>query len=70
MDFVMKIRNTIFAIECKSSFSPSLSKGSYNAIEDIAPIHTFIVCPMDIGWQLKQGIEIVSSGELEDKIKH
>lgn len=69
MDFVMKIRNVVFAIECKSSFSPSLSKGSYNAIEDIAPIHTFVVCPIDTGWSMKQGIEVVSLGELEEKIK-
>jgi predicted AAA+ superfamily ATPase len=28
MDFVMKIRNSVFAIECKASHAPVLSKGN------------------------------------------
>lgn len=69
IDFVMKIKNSVIAIECKSSFSPTLSKGNYNAIEDITPIHTLIVCPIENGWSMKQGIEIVSLNEIEEKIK-
>jgi len=69
IDFVMKIRNIVFAIECKSSYSPSLSKGNYNAIEDIAPKKVFVVSPVENGWQMKEGIELVSLSELEEKIK-
>lgn len=69
IDFVMKIRNTVFAIECKSSFSPTLSKGNYNAIEDIAPKNAFVVSPIAKGWQMKEGIDLVSLGELEMKIR-
>ncbi|MDO9261847.1 MAG: DUF4143 domain-containing protein, partial [Flavobacteriaceae bacterium] len=69
IDFVMKIKNTVFAIECKSSFSPILSKGNYNAIEDIAPKRVFVVSPIEKGWQMKAGIELVSLDELEVKIK-
>jgi predicted AAA+ superfamily ATPase len=69
IDFVMTVRNTIFAIECKSSFSPTLSKGNYNAIEDIAPKHVFVVSPIEKGWQMKNGIELVSLDELEMKIR-
>jgi predicted AAA+ superfamily ATPase len=69
IDFVMKIKNTVFAIECKSSFSPTLSKGNYNAIEDIAPKRVFVVSPIEKGWQMKAGIELVSLDELEVKIK-
>jgi len=69
IDFVMKIRNKVFAIECKSSFSPTLSKGNYNAIEDVAPVHTFIVSPIKKGWHMKQGIDVISIDEMEEKIK-
>ena len=65
----MKIRNKVFAIECKSSFSPTLSKGNYNAIEDVAPVHTFIVSPIKKGWHMKQGIDVISIDEMEEKIK-
>lgn len=60
IDFVMKIHNTIFAIECKASYSPTLSKGNYLAIEDIAPKHTFIVTPSLRSWSMKEGIDVVS----------
>ena len=29
VDFVMKVNNAIFAIECKASYAPILSKGNY-----------------------------------------
>jgi len=69
VDFVVKIKNIVFAIECKSNYSPTLSKGNYNAIEDIAPKHVFVVSPIVKGWQMKQGIDLVSLNELYEKIK-
>ena len=68
IDFVMKIYNSVFAIECKASYSPSLSKGNYLAIEDIAPKHSFIVTPSPDGWSMKEKIDIVSLGGLKSKI--
>ena len=68
IDFVMKIKNTIFAIECKASYSPSLSKGNYLAIEDISPKHTFIVTPSPDSWSMKENIDVVSLSELKVKL--
>jgi predicted AAA+ superfamily ATPase len=67
-DFVMKVKNAVFAIECKASYSPVLSKGNYLAFEDISPNHTFIVTPSSAGWPVKEGIDIVSLGGLKSKI--
>lgn len=69
VDFVMTVGNTVFAIECKASFSPTLSKGNYNAFEDIAPKKVFVVSPLKEGWSMKEGIEIVSLSELGVKIQ-
>jgi len=69
IDFVMHLKNIVFAIECKSTYSPTLSKGNYNAIEDIKPNFVFVVSPIKKGWQMKQGIELVSINELEMKIR-
>ncbi len=68
-DFVITLRNTVFAVECKASFSPNLSKGNYNAFEDIAPKHVFVVSPVKEGWPMKPGIDLVSLGEAEEKIR-
>ena len=64
MDIVMKYYDKVIAIECKSTVSPSLSKGNYHAIEDIRPLTTFVVAPVKAGWQLKAEITVVSLDEL------
>ncbi len=68
IDFVMKVRNKVFAIECKASYSPVLSNGNYLAIEDIAPVQTFIVTPSADSWSMKEKIDVVSLGTLKSKI--
>ncbi len=69
MDFVMEYKGNVFAIECKSSVSPSLTKGAFNAIEDINPSETFIVAPVDKGWPVKPNIWVTSLKEIIQKIK-
>ena len=44
-DFVMRINKMIIAFECKSSYSPVLSKGNYLAFKDINPKHILVVTP-------------------------
>jgi predicted AAA+ superfamily ATPase len=69
MDFVLKFGEKIIAIECKTSLSPTLSKGSYNSIEDIMPIKTFVVIPGESGWPMSDEIDVVVLDELLDKIE-
>jgi len=68
VDFVMEIHNQVFAIECKASYSPILSKGNYLAFEDVKPEHTFIVTPSPDSWAMKKGIDVVSLKGLKDGI--
>ncbi|GBU25421.1 hypothetical protein R83H12_02064 [Fibrobacteria bacterium R8-3-H12] len=60
IDFVVKLNGKIFAIECKSSFTSSLSAGNYSAIEDISPERTFVVSPVEDNWSIKKDIDAVS----------
>jgi len=62
-DFVVNIDGNVYAIECKTSFSPVLTKGNYNAFEDIAPKHAFVIIPSGESWPVKPGIDVVSLGE-------
>jgi predicted AAA+ superfamily ATPase len=64
IDFVVRLDNKIFVVECKASFTASLSKGNYLAIEDIAPDHTFVITPSSDSWSIKKGIEVVSLEKL------
>lgn len=67
-DFVMKIRNNIFAIECKASYAPVLSKGNYLAFEDIAPRYTFVITPSPDSWPMKENMDVISLGKIKSKI--
>ena len=58
----------VYAIECKATFSPILSKGNHLAFEDIAPAHTFVVIPSPAGWPLKPGIDVVSLDGLRERL--
>lgn len=68
IDFVVQINHQIIAIECKASYSPSLSKGNYIAIEDIHPEHTFVVTPSSESWPMSKGIDVVSLSGLIEKL--
>jgi predicted AAA+ superfamily ATPase len=68
MDFIVNVNGKVYAIDCKASYNPVLTKGTYQAIEDIAPKHTFVVIPADKGWPLKPGIDVVSLEELLEKL--
>ena len=69
IDFVVNTGRKTYAIECKVSSSPVLSKGNYLAIDDIKPKHTFVVIPSAEGWPLKPGVDVVSLGELLRKLR-
>ncbi len=64
IDILMQLSGKLIAIECKSSMAPTLSRGFYSAIEDVAPIHTFVVAPVSQSYPLKPGISIVSLSDL------
>lgn len=64
IDLIMEYRDRKYAIECKSSLSPDPTKGNILAIEDIQPDRFFISAPVDKGWSLRNGAEIVSLSEL------
>ena len=70
IDFLVKLNNQTIAVECKASFTPSLSKGNYVAIEDIAPDHTYIVTPSPDCWSMKKGIDVIPVERLPLIINH
>ncbi|MDR3243137.1 MAG: ATP-binding protein [Elusimicrobiota bacterium] len=68
IDFIVKIDASIYAIECKASYSPIVSKGIYAAIDDVKPKHTFVVIPSKDSWTMKEGIDIVSLMDLKSRL--
>lgn len=57
-------RDNCQAAECKASKAPSLGRGKYSAINTIKPDHVYVVAPVDKGWPMGKGIDVVSVDEL------
>lgn len=68
IDFILSDGHTTVAVECKASRAPKLSAGNYAAIEDIQPDILFVVAPVEHGYPMKKGIEVLSVPELVSRI--
>lgn len=69
IDFIVSLPKALIAVECKASKSPALSRGSYAAIEDLKPECTLIVSPVEEGYPSAKGIDVVSLGEMVERIQ-
>jgi predicted AAA+ superfamily ATPase len=68
-DFIVRLGQKTFVLECKASYNPSLSKGNYSAFEDINPQHVYIVIPPGPSvqsWPMKSGIDVVTLQDLKN----
>lgn len=63
IDLLLSDNEKHIAVECKASLSPSLSRGTYTAIEDLRPLKTLIVSPVGQGYPIGNNIEVVSLSE-------
>jgi predicted AAA+ superfamily ATPase len=68
IDFVVSAGASVCAVECKASLSPTLSRGNHAAIEDVAPMRTLIAAPVEEGWPVADGIEVVSLAGLTNAL--
>jgi predicted AAA+ superfamily ATPase len=64
IDFLIRLKSKLFAVECKAGYSPTLSKGNHQSISDTKPDHCYVVFPGASGWSMKKGIDVVSLSEL------
>jgi predicted AAA+ superfamily ATPase len=67
LDFIVSNGQKNLAIECKASLSPSLSRGTYIAIEDVKPVKTLVVSPVEKGYPFAKEINVVTlAGMIEN----
>lgn len=64
VDFVMSYKGDLYAFECKASTSPSLTKGNFQAFDDINAKKSFIVAPISERWIMKPTIEVIALKDL------
>jgi uncharacterized protein len=69
IDIILDYGEKRIAVECKAGMSPKLSTGTFIAIEDVQPLICLVVAPVEKGWPMKEGIEVVSISEAVQKIR-
>ncbi|MDR2180611.1 MAG: ATP-binding protein [Synergistaceae bacterium] len=60
MDFVVENGPCVYAVECKASPAPKLTKGTYAAIQDIRPKWTYVAMPGEGRWPFSKGVDAIS----------
>ena len=69
MDLVLQYGDKTIAIECKSSTAPQVTKGFWNAIDDIKPDYTYIVAPIEGEYDIKNNVTVCGLFEVIEKLK-
>lgn len=68
IDLVLEFGNELWAIEIRRTTAPTLSKGFYNACEDIEPTAKWVVYAGEDTYPLKEDITVISLPELMTKL--
>jgi predicted AAA+ superfamily ATPase len=60
IDIIVENGEKRVAVECKAGMSPKLSIGTFIAIDDVRPVASLIVAPVEKGWSMKKGVDVVN----------
>ena len=69
IDLILRRGRRTLAVELKSSSVPSVSKGFWNALEDIAPDEAFVVAPVKESYPIKRNVMVSPLQEIIDRLQ-
>jgi predicted AAA+ superfamily ATPase len=64
LDAVVELGDQRVGFEVKFSSAPKVTKGFWQAREDLQLTHTAIVAPVAEGWPLQDGVSVVGVAEI------
>ncbi len=64
IDLVVQVHGKTLAFEIKLSSAPKPARGFWQALQDVKPERTFVVAPVERGYALADGVQVVSLAEL------
>lgn len=70
IDLVLRRGRRVLAFELKSSTVPRVTKGFWNALEDISPDDAFVVAPAKEPYPLKHGVMVTPLDDTIAKLKN
>jgi predicted AAA+ superfamily ATPase len=69
IDLVLRRGRRTLAFELKSSSVPRVSKGFWNALEDISPDEAYVVAPVKETYPLRSGVMVSPLQEITAKLQ-
>ena len=69
IDFIIEYGNRLLAIECKSSLSPKINKGSLFCMEDLKIEKMLIIAPVKESWRMKENIWVMALSDALEQIE-
>lgn len=70
IDLVLRRGRHVRAFELKSSTSPNVTKGFWNALEDISPDDAYVVAPVKASYPIKHGVIVTPLHDIITKLKN
>ncbi|MDO9094714.1 MAG: ATP-binding protein [Rubrivivax sp.] len=64
LDLVVQVQGQTWAFEIKLSSAPKPARGFWQALQDVKPDRTFVVAPVQRGYSLAEGVQVVGLDEL------
>jgi hypothetical protein len=69
IDLILKKGRRILAFELKSSTVPKVSKGFWNALDDISPDEAYVVAPVTASYPIKGGVMVSPLQEITTRLQ-
>lgn len=69
VDLVLEHGRKCMAIETKASTDPQLTRGFWTAVDDLQPDQTLVVAPVEVGWPVRNGVQLCSIQEALQRVE-
>jgi len=69
IDLVLRGGRRVLAFELKSSTTPTVTKGFWNALNDVAPDEAYLVAPVKEAYPMKGGVTVVPLNKVIEKLR-
>jgi len=69
IDLILRKGRRILAFELKSSTVPKVSKGFWNALDDISPDEAYVVAPVTASYPIKGGVMVSPLQEVTTRLQ-
>ena len=69
IDLILRKGRRTLAFELKSSTVPKVSKGFWNALDDISPDEAYVVAPVNASYPIKEGVMVSPLQEITTRFQ-